>query len=68
MSHIFLVALKGQIMTFNAHSALLWYYRRWDIFFVHMFIFSLDQNNIGDAGAQALAEGLKHCTNLQKLS
>ena len=26
-----------------------------------MFIFSLYQNNVGDAGAQALAEGLKGC-------
>jgi hypothetical protein len=30
-------------------------------------IYSLDENKIGDAGAQAVAEGLQHCTNLQKL-
>ena len=30
--------------------------------------YSLDGNNIGDAGAQALAESLKGCTNLQELS
>ena len=27
----------------------------------------LSSNNIGDAGALALTEGLQHCTNLQKL-
>ena len=27
----------------------------------------LDGNNIGDAGAQALARILQHCTNLQEL-
>ena len=27
----------------------------------------LDSNNIGDAGAQALAGILQHCTNLQEL-
>ena len=27
-------------------------------------MYSLDENNIGAAGAQALAEGLLHCTNL----
>ena len=30
--------------------------------------YSLGGNNIGDAGTQALAEGLKGCANLQKLS
>jgi hypothetical protein len=30
-------------------------------------MYSLDGNNIDDAGAQALAEGLQHCTNLQML-
>ena len=29
--------------------------------------YSLKGNLIGDAGAQDLAEGLQHCTNLQKL-
>ena len=29
--------------------------------------YSLGGNHIGDVGAQALAEGLKGCTNLQKL-
>ena len=32
-----------------------------------LFIFSLHQNNIGDAGAQALAVGLQHCTKLKNL-
>ena len=32
-----------------------------------MFIYSLRGNNISDAGAQALAEGLQHCSNLQML-
>ena len=30
-------------------------------------IYSLYQNKIEGAGAQALAEGLQHCTTLQKL-
>ena len=30
-------------------------------------IYSLYDNKIEDAGVQALAEGLQHCTNLQKL-
>ena len=30
-------------------------------------IYSLCENKIEVAGAQALAEGLQHCTNLQKL-
>ena len=30
-------------------------------------IYSLYGNKIEDAGAQALAEGLRHCTHLQKL-
>ena len=29
---------------------------------------SLRQNKIGDSGAQALAESLQHCSNLQKLA
>ena len=29
--------------------------------------YSLCGNNIGDAGAQTLAEGLQRCTNLQEL-
>ena len=29
--------------------------------------YSLERNKIDDIGAQALAEGLQHCTNLQKL-
>ena len=32
-----------------------------------LFTYSLRENNIGDAGAQALAEGLQRCTNLLKL-
>ena len=32
-----------------------------------LFTYSLQGNKIDDAGAQALAEGLQHCTNLQKL-
>ena len=28
---------------------------------------SLSSHNIGDDGAQALGEGLQHCTNLQEL-
>ena len=32
---------------------------------IHMY--SLYWNQIGDAGAQALVEGLQHCTNLQEL-
>ena len=35
--------------------------------FYHYFIYSLRSNNISDAGAQALAEGLQHCSNLQML-
>ena len=31
------------------------------------FTYSLYWNYIGDAGAQALAGGLQHCTNLQEL-
>ena len=30
-------------------------------------IYSLCQNEVEGAGAQALAEGLQHCTHLQKL-
>ena len=30
-------------------------------------MYSLWANNISTAGAQALAEGLQHCTNLQML-
>ena len=30
-------------------------------------IYSLCENKIDDAGAQTLAEGLRHCTYLQKL-
>ena len=32
-----------------------------------LFTYSFSQNNIGDTGAEALAGGLQHCTNLQKL-
>ena len=32
-----------------------------------LFTYSLDRNSIGDAGAQALAEGLQHSTKLQDL-
>ena len=32
-----------------------------------IYIYSLSHNNISDAGAQALAEGLQHCSNLQML-
>ena len=35
--------------------------------YVLSFIYSLRGNNISDAGAQALAEGLQHCSNLQNL-
>ena len=34
-------------------------------FVVHTY--SLQKNNIGNEGAQALGEGLQHCTNLQEL-
>ena len=34
---------------------------------VLLFTYSLDENKIGATGAQALAGGLQHCTNLQKL-
>ena len=34
---------------------------------VLLFTYSLYRNNIGVAGAQALAEGLPHCTNPQNL-
>ena len=37
------------------------------IFLFFTYMYSLRENNLGDAGAQALAEGLHHCTNLQKL-
>ena len=30
-------------------------------------MYSLYENEIEDTGAQSLAEGLQHCTNLQKL-
>ena len=30
-------------------------------------LYSLQRNKIGDDGAQALGEGLQHCTNLQEL-
>ena len=33
----------------------------------YLFIYSLEGNNIGIAGAQALAEGLQHCSHLQEL-
>ena len=32
-----------------------------------LFTYSVGYNSIGDAGAQALAKGLQHCTNLQEL-
>ena len=34
---------------------------------IFLFTYSLGGNNIGIAGAQALADYLKHYTNLQKL-
>ena len=34
---------------------------------IALIIYSLYENKIEDAGAQALAEGLQHCTHLQKL-
>ena len=34
---------------------------------VLLFIYSLDRNNIGAAGAQAVAGALQHCINLQTL-
>ena len=34
---------------------------------VLLFTYSLDENNIDAAGAQAVAGGLQHCTNLQTL-
>ena len=37
------------------------------IFFVHLFTCRLIGNSIGGDGAKALADGLQHCTNLQKL-
>ena len=42
MTHISLVPLKGQIMTFIAHLALLWKYRRWDICFIISTDFKFD--------------------------
>ena len=33
----------------------------------NLFIHSLQENSIGIAGAQVLAEGLQHCTSLQDL-
>ena len=33
----------------------------------NLFAYSLRGNKVGDTGAQALAEGLQHCTNLQNL-
>ena len=38
-----------------------------EFMFYHYFIYSLWHSNISDAGAQALAEGLQHCSNLQML-
>ena len=35
------------------------------IVMVLLFMYRLGENNIGYAGAQALAGGLQHCTNLQ---
>ena len=35
--------------------------------FLFTYMYSLDRNSIGDAGAQALAEGLQHSTKLQDL-
>ena len=32
-----------------------------------LFMYSLWGNKIGDSGAQAVANGLQHCTDLQKL-
>ena len=34
---------------------------------IFLFTYSLKNNSIGDAGAQALVEGLQHCTKLQNL-
>ena len=37
------------------------------LFFAHMFTCRFGGNNIGGAGAKALADGLQHCTKLQGL-
>ena len=34
---------------------------------VLLFTYRVGRNSIGEAGAQALAKGLQHCTNLQEL-
>ena len=39
----------------------------WDTHHNIAHIYSLYGNKIEDAGAQALVEGLRHCTHLQKL-
>ena len=33
----------------------------------YILYYSLDKNSIGDTGAVALAEGIKHCTQLEVL-
>ena len=37
------------------------------LFFACLFTCRLNENNIGNAGAKALGEGLQHCTKLQEL-
>jgi hypothetical protein len=38
-----------------------------EIIIALLFTYSVGYNRIGEAGAQALAKGLQHCTNLQEL-
>ena len=49
------------------HMVVIIAFNFWDTNHNIAHMYSLYENNIKDAGAQSLAEGLQHCTNLQKL-
>ena len=54
-------------MTFNAHSALLWYYRRWDILFNNTPIISVDLMVSRKVGVALPKNGLDSVKAIPKL-
>ena len=64
MSYLIL-CINTIIVVVHAHDKFT--FESWIINRDVIYMYSLWGNKIDDAGAQALVEGLRHCTNLQEL-